>query len=52
MATIVHHIIQARTQRERRDKWVRGAADFTSWCPSGAAGREAGALGAEFTWVG
>lgn len=40
---------QARTQRETRDRWVGGGVGFTSWCASRAAGREAGALGAEFT---
>lgn len=52
MATIVHCLTQARTERETRDKWVRGDADFTSQCASRTAGREAGALGAEFTWGG
>lgn len=52
MATIVHCLTQARTEKETRDKWVRGDADFTSQCASRTAGREAGALGAEFTWGG
>lgn len=47
MVAIVHRITQSRTQRETREKQVRGDVDFISLCTSRTAGKEAETLGAE-----
>lgn len=51
MEAVVHHITQARSQNKMRDKWARGDTGFSPECASRTAGREAGALGTEFTWA-
>lgn len=50
--TTVHCIIQARSQNEVRNEWVRGDTGFSPECASRNAGREVGALGTELTWAG
>lgn len=47
MAATVH---PSQNSKQEEGQWVRGDTGFSLECASRTAGREAGALGTEFTW--